>query len=97
MHTLTPDRPSLTDFFAPFAENNEAVFRCPNDLKYFDRGERISYEYNIKLIGQTRPQLTREQPLSQVIVLFDFENFHGPEGADGNRNVLYADGHVTPL
>jgi prepilin-type N-terminal cleavage/methylation domain-containing protein/prepilin-type processing-associated H-X9-DG protein len=99
MHTLEPEPkpPPLTDFFLPFAEGNDAIFRCPNDFKYFDRGERISYEYNIKIAGRTCPQLTQNRPLSEVIVLFDFDNFHGPPRQEGSRNVLYADGHVSPL
>ena len=88
---------SLTEFFLPFAENNDAIFRCPNDFEYFDRGERISYEYNVKLAGRTRPQLARDQPLSHVIVLFDFDNVHGPREIEGSRNVLYADGRAAPL
>ena len=99
MPTLEPEpkSPPLTEFFLPFAENNDAIFRCPNDFEYFDRGERISYEYNIKLAGRTRPQLRRDRPLSEVIVLFDFDNFHGPSEHEGSRNVLYADGHAAPL
>jgi prepilin-type N-terminal cleavage/methylation domain-containing protein/prepilin-type processing-associated H-X9-DG protein len=96
-YQLDDSRPPLTEFFAPFAENNEDIFRCPSDHKYFDRGERISYEYNIKIAEKTRPQLTRHQPLSQVIVLFDFDNVHGPRGNEGSRNVLYADGRAAPL
>lgn len=96
MHTLMPDRPPLTEFLAPYAENNEGIFRCPNDSKFFARGERISYEFNRKLAGRTRVQVTRikngHQPLSQVIVLYDFEPLHF-----GERNILYADAHVTPL
>ena len=96
MHTLMPERPPLTEFLAPYAENNEGIFRCPNDSKFFARGERISYEYNRKLVGRTRVQVTRveygHRPLSQVIVLYDFEPFHF-----GERNILYADAHVTPL
>lgn len=97
MPTFEPHAQPLTDVLADFSEHNEAVFRCPSDFEYFDRGERISYEYNIKIAGQTRPQLTRHEPLSEVIVLFDFVNFHGAPGQEGARNVLYADGHVTPL
>lgn len=65
----------------------------------FARGERISYEYNRKLAGQTLVQVARSQsinggpiPLSQVIVLFDFEPVHF-----GERNFLYADAHAALL
>ena len=87
----------ITEFFLPFAENNEAIFRCPNDFVYFDRGERTSYEYNSKNANLTRVELTRYQPLRQVIVLFDYDTFHGPPGEEGSRHILYADGHVAPL
>jgi prepilin-type N-terminal cleavage/methylation domain-containing protein/prepilin-type processing-associated H-X9-DG protein len=99
MHTLMPDSPPLTEFLAPFAENNEGIFRCPSDSRFFARGERISYEYHRKLAGQTLVQVARRQsihggpiPLSQVIVLFDFEPVHF-----GERNFLYADTHVALL
>lgn len=88
--------PPLTDFLAPFAENNEAIFRCPNDFVYFDHGQRISYEYNAKLTGRTLVDLN-SQKLSETFVLFDFDWFHGPPREEGSRNTLYADGHVSPL
>ena len=99
MHTLMPNRPPLTEFLAPYAENNEGIFRCPEDSKFFARGERISYEYNRKLAGLTLVQVAGRHslnggpiPLSEVIVLFDFEPVHF-----GERNILYADAHVTLL
>ena len=97
MPTLEPEKPSLTEYFLPFAENNDAIFHCPNDFEYFDRGERISYEYNVKNANRTRVELAKRQPLSQVIVLFDYDNFHGPDREEGSRHLLYADGHVAPL
>ncbi len=83
MPTLEDGLPPLTDVLADYSEHNESIFRCPSDFEYFDRGERISYEYNIKIAGQTRPQLTRHQPLSEAIVLFDFDRFHGALGQEG--------------
>ncbi len=98
MHTLEPELPPLTDILKPLAENNEAIFHCPGDLKFFQRGEKISYQYNTKLVGKTLVQVRLENgPLPKFPVLFDFEPFHGSPGMEGSRNVLYVDGHVTPL
>jgi len=99
MHTQTPSKPPLTDYFVQFAEGNEDIFHCPNDSEFFQRGERISYEYNRKqVVGKTRVELESEhERLSDVIVLYDFDTFHGPPGTIGSRNVLYADGHVDSL
>jgi prepilin-type processing-associated H-X9-DG protein len=93
--SVTPDRPDLVDVIGGFAENNRELFACPSDREYFPV-EGISYEYpSLRLAGKTPRQLAKRRPLSQIWVAFDFEHFHGPSGAEGARNVLYADNHVA--
>jgi prepilin-type N-terminal cleavage/methylation domain-containing protein/prepilin-type processing-associated H-X9-DG protein len=93
--SVTPDRPDLADVIGRFAENNRDLFACPSDREYFPV-EGISYEYpSLRIAGKTRRQLAKQRPLNQIWVAFDFDHFHGPSGAEGARNVLYADAHVA--
>ena len=102
--SLTPERESLADVLLPFLEENTAVFHCPGDQEYFAT-EGLSYEYNASrfakktrkeaLIGRRSGRQTRSE--SEYWIVHDFDNFHGPEGAEGSYNYLYADGHVEGL
>ena len=102
--SLTPERESLADILLPFLEENTAVFQCPGDQEYFAK-EGLSYEYNASrfakktrseaLIGRRSGRQTRSE--SEYWIVHDFDNFHGPEGAEGSYNYLYADGHVEGL
>jgi len=94
MPSLDKTRPCLTDAIAQFIERNDGVFHCPVDNKYF-KDQRISYEYSSTLPGKTRLRLTRRRPSSKVLVLYDFDPFHGPNGPK-SRNGLYLDGHAEP-
>ena len=95
MPTLTPEKPSLTKALGDFIENNEGVFRCPEDQEYFPK-ERISYEYPVsRLAGRTYLEVVRGRPSQDVILLYDFDPFHGPKGPK-SRNGLFADMHATP-
>ncbi len=92
--SVTPDKPDLADVLGGFAENNRELFACPSDREFF-AAEGISYEYSaIRVAGKTRKELTKRRPLKQIWVAFDFDHFHGPSGAEGARNVLFADAHV---
>jgi prepilin-type N-terminal cleavage/methylation domain-containing protein/prepilin-type processing-associated H-X9-DG protein len=97
--SAVPFRPSLVKVLAPFIEDNQAVFLCPEDEKFFPV-EGLSYEYrNSRLANKTRKQALRRSNGEQVsstrmILLYDFESVHGPEGEPGARNYLFADGHV---
>ncbi len=99
--SVTPDRPSLSEILTPHLEDNNLVFRCPGDEKYFDQ-EGLSYEYrNNKFANKTRKQALQGtngkkqwKSNSEYWMIYDFEAFHGPEGEEGSRNVLFADGHV---
>ncbi|WP_422928244.1 type II secretion system protein [Singulisphaera sp. PoT] len=94
MPTLSPQLPALTTAIGQFIEQNDGVFHCPVDNKYF-KDQRISYEYSSSLLGKTRLQLTRTKPSDKVLVLYDFDPFHGPIGPK-SRNGLYLDGHAEP-
>jgi prepilin-type N-terminal cleavage/methylation domain-containing protein/prepilin-type processing-associated H-X9-DG protein len=97
MPTVTPDKPTLYEKLADFAEHNPAIFACPSDHEFFAR-EGTSYEYpSMRLAGRSTRELTERRKLSEIAVLYDFEPFHGPANDVGSRNQLFADGHVTPL
>ncbi len=99
--SVTPDDPTLVDILGPHLEHNTAVFRCPGDDEFF-RKEGLSYEYpSFRYAGKTRQQAQlspfgkkNKRPTTEMWLLYDFESFHGTEGQEGARNVLYADGHV---
>ena len=77
---------------------------------YFEQ-EGLSYEYpSSKLADKTREQvrLNRrergdgsitydERSSGRVLVVYDYESFHGSDGDSGARNYLYLDGHVDAL
>jgi prepilin-type N-terminal cleavage/methylation domain-containing protein/prepilin-type processing-associated H-X9-DG protein len=92
--SVTPDRPSLARVLHAYAGKDPRVFHCPGDLEYYPR-EGLSYEYpSNRLAGQTLVQLTAGKGTHRTWLLYDFGNFHGPEGDERSRNFLYADGHV---
>ncbi len=77
-----------------------------NPSNHFERYGQ-SYEYNTRLAGEKRfkyaagyrEKLKRkrdEKKLSEIRVMWDYQNFHGPKETEFNRNALYSDGHVEP-
>ena len=71
---------------------------------HFDRFG-TSYEYRTRLAGENRRKYAAgyregrterrdERKLSEIRVMWDYQNFHGPKETEFNRNALYADGHV---
>src|SRR4051794_31782561 len=72
MPSITPEKPSLTKALGPWIENNEGVFWCPVDRKYFPK-ERISYEYpSSRLEGRTYLRVVRGRPSADVLLIYDF-------------------------
>jgi prepilin-type N-terminal cleavage/methylation domain-containing protein/prepilin-type processing-associated H-X9-DG protein len=73
--------------------------------------EGLSYEYpSSRLANKTREQvrLNRrerddgsitydERSSGRVLVVYDYESFHGSDGDSGARNYLYLDGHVDAI
>lgn len=94
MPSVAPERPTIRDILKPYVEQNDSLFGCPCDTKYFAE-EGISYEYrSMQLAGKTRAEALRRRngdmrKASELMVLYDFDPWH----AD-SRNVLYADGHA---
>lgn len=114
--TPLPQSPSISisDVLLPNVGNQRDVFRCPNDTpdpnrpfpnanKSYFQSERTSYEYQIRIGGETLEQYahTLEQRMGQkpqvnsIWLLRDYSNFHAPGGKPGARRYLYNDGRVT--
>jgi prepilin-type N-terminal cleavage/methylation domain-containing protein len=92
--------PSVREVLGPYA--SDKIFRCPlDDRGYFEK-EGSSYEWNVRLNGvnATLGDLPRH-PMrvadagppspSETRVLWDYEAFHGDEGEEGSRSILYLD------
>ena len=93
--SVTPDKPTLVDVLGKLIEENQQIFECPSDSQYFP-AEGTSFEYRAsRIAGKTRRQLEQSRPLSEVWVLYDFDHFHGAEGQQGARNILFADAHAA--
>jgi prepilin-type N-terminal cleavage/methylation domain-containing protein/prepilin-type processing-associated H-X9-DG protein len=95
--SVTPNQPSLSQLLLPYAGNDPRLFHCPSDLQYYPV-EGLSYEYPPSVANKTLPELQgrTQKGTSQIWVAYDFSYFHGPAQSGGNRNFLYADGHVNP-
>jgi type II secretory pathway pseudopilin PulG len=66
----------------------------PEGLSFFEK-EGLSYEYPApSLAKKTRQKVMEKRSSSTVWISYDFEAFHGPEGEDGSRCFVYADGHA---
>ena len=99
--------PPLTKVLGPYSENNEQMFACPSDEKYYVT-EGLSYEYQglsgrwgvdankEPFAGKTRAFLMGrdKRTLKRTWIANDFDPFHGTDSDTGGRNFLYADGHV---
>lgn len=104
-----PDRDSLVKVLADYTEDNNELWRCPSDRKYFEddgrtyfQAEGLSYEYDAShAADKTREQILtlhgNERSSGRVFIVYDFEDFHGPKGEEGSRNYLYLDGHVDAV
>ncbi len=93
--SVTPDKPTMFELLGPLCEDNQQVLHCPSDTKWFlEEGQ--SYEYRAyRLAGKRRKEVTAEHPSHEVMLMYDYEPFHGSQGMAGSRNALYLDGHVT--
>ncbi len=97
--SATPSLPSIAEILKPFAEDQDALFACPEDDVYFPV-EGLSYEYrSIRFEDKTRVQALKtlsgkSRSSSEVWLMFDFEPFHGAAFLKGSRNVLFSDTHV---
>ncbi len=96
--------PRICDLLAPqLSASNSVIFRCPEDRGGYFQAEGSSYEWNWVFNNQVLEQIQVGPPFARISIpphqaalLYDYENFHNG-GTNGIKNVLYGDGHVTPL
>jgi prepilin-type processing-associated H-X9-DG protein len=96
--SLTPNLPSIAQVLYEYVDKDPRVFRCPNDTQYFPQ-EGLSYEYPAaRLAGHTIFDIQQGRSgiveSHLIMVLYDFDAFHGSPLSGHSRNFLYADGHV---
>ena len=97
--------PSLVQLLAPYDHGGTRVFQCPADQitqpapgappgfeTYFAR-ERSSYYWN-EDISIRASHITELKDSDRVLLLQEYEPFHGRAGESGAMNRLYADLHV---
>lgn len=93
----------LPDDYQPPADVDaeEAKALAASLETWFDK-EGLSYEYpSTQLAGKTRQEIL-DHPFiggssGRVMVVYDFDPFHGPPGENGSRNYAYLDGHVDAV
>ncbi len=77
-----------------------AVFKCPKDRYQWFEKEGSSYEWNYAANGKPIevPGVIAGRPRTseRARLMYDYENFH-PGSTNGTKNVLYGDGHVSPI
>jgi prepilin-type N-terminal cleavage/methylation domain-containing protein/prepilin-type processing-associated H-X9-DG protein len=64
--------------------------------------EGLSYEYpSLHFAGKTRPEVLDTRfgvvGTGDVLVVYDFDSFHGVPGENGSMNYAYLDGHVDAV
>jgi len=84
------DLPVISDVLET---GSREVFRCPADDQGVFESERSSYEWNVHMNGQSRSPI----PGLVAPAMWDYEPFHGEEGLQNSRNVLYLDMHIEGL
>jgi prepilin-type N-terminal cleavage/methylation domain-containing protein/prepilin-type processing-associated H-X9-DG protein len=89
-----------SDYFEPGETELAGHPELATYSTYFDK-EGLSYEYNIRLTGKTRPEVLEDSRAyagsASVLVVYDFRPFHGSPGDDGSMNFAYLDGHVDAV
>lgn len=90
-----------SDYFLQKPDENGDIAEEDRFETWFDR-EGLSYEYpSIHFAGKTRQEVL-DTPIGilgtgDVLVVYDFDTFHGPPGENGSRNYAYLDGHVDAV
>jgi type II secretory pathway pseudopilin PulG len=97
--------PALVQLLAPYHRGDTRVFQCPADRitqpvtaappgfeTYFAR-EQSSYYWN-EDVSIYASRITELKDGDRVLLLQEYEPFHGRAGASGSMNRLYADLHV---
>lgn len=97
--------PSLVQLLAPYHQGATRVFQCPADQitqpapdappgfeTYFAR-EQSSYYWN-EMVSIRHTHITDLKAGDRIPLVAEYEPFHGPAGAEGSMNRLFADLHV---
>ena len=97
--------PSLVQLLAPYHRGDTRAFECPADHikhpatsapagfgSYFAR-EQSSYHWH-EQVSIYASRMTELRGGERVKLVQEYEPFHGPAGAGGSMNRLYADLHV---
>jgi prepilin-type N-terminal cleavage/methylation domain-containing protein/prepilin-type processing-associated H-X9-DG protein len=107
MKSVNPfNRLTLREAINPYIEQNAGTFCCPDDLSYeggpgsYYEKEGLSYDFDTRIYsaalnrGKTRKEYLGERASGIVAVVWDFVGVHANPGTLGERNFLYADGHI---
>jgi type II secretory pathway pseudopilin PulG len=94
------DFPRIADILQPYLNSRKVLF-CPADVgqQYFN-SEGSSYEYSTLLSGQILEKTgwaLKVGGVSRVVVMFDYEPFHGKAGQPTAKNYLFGDGRVADI
>ena len=105
LRPLLNSYPSLVQLLAPYHQGVTRVFQCPADQitqpapnapsgfeTYFAR-EQSSYYWN-EDVSIYASRITELKDSAKVLLLQEYEPFHGRAGMSGSMNRLYADLHV---
>ena len=87
--------PRIVDVLETYVEEVK-LFKCPLDAAFYTT-EGSSYEYNSMLNGRTPDDVGKHRGMESVLVMFDYQHFHGRAGKPGSTNYLFGDGHVSDL
>jgi len=96
----TPPLPRICDLLNSYVGGNSNVFKCPNDLDNWFGKVGSSYEWNALVDGRMIDSPSGRIPFTpaQVWLMADYENVHaGTSTNEATKNVLWADGHASPL
>jgi len=95
MPTSPTDPQSIAVVLDDFVGHDRRVFICPNDTKYYTQ-VGVSFEYPGRVSGKTLEDLMSRGNIGSkdVILMYDFDPFHGVPFTPHDRNFLYADGHI---
>jgi prepilin-type N-terminal cleavage/methylation domain-containing protein/prepilin-type processing-associated H-X9-DG protein len=99
------DDPSIREVFTPYCDDEKA-FLCQKDVKdgvvegyYKDEGSSYAYEpwFGGQKVDIKKNRFLRRLGASRVVLMHDYEPFHGRAGSPGASNYLFMDSHVGDI